>query len=328
MFKYLPDPPAVILKYLSHSLSHNLITARTAVIHLLLHPKLESIPPSTLASISQAILLDSTGLDASNPIPSHLEPPIPDVGPSSPTSTTWTIALLLPLLRSCVSNQPQAVVQLISRILSVVEPYPAPPFDVGLEASQLMGSLPDTLSMPLRQSLSGLMTDLAISEGSAQPVSAQGLAPTSAQPQPQSQAIDPGILTGPEISSIKLSDAFRNTIPQAMSLLLASYRDQVGRETNTQYAANPPVPSEGLQRMMKLCWALAGTGEGVLGHLVEVMLQQILSDAYGPKGENVDASMLLLEGLPVLLKWWNEQTNAPLSYPVSGLISASFGLTY
>ena len=283
------------------------------MIHLLLHPKLASIPQTTLSSISQAILLDSTGLDVSNPIPSHLESPLPDIGPSSPSSTSWTISLLLPLLRSCLNNPPQAVIQLISRILSIVDPYPAPPFDVGLEASQLMGSLPDTISMPLRQSLSGLMTDLAISEGSAQPVTA-GLAPTTIQSRPQ--AIDAGLSTGPEISSIKLSNAFSNVIPQTIALLLASYRDRVGYEANAKYAANPPVPSEGLQKLMKLCWALGGTGELMMEQLLMTTLQQVIPDTNGLKAHNVDACMLLLEGLPVVLRWWKDQSNG-LAYPVS-----------
>jgi mediator of RNA polymerase II transcription subunit 5 len=205
------------------------------------------------------------------------------------------------------------VMQLISRILSIVEPYPAPPFDVGLEASQLMGSLPDTISMPLRQSLSGLMTDLAISEGSAQPVSAQELAPTTVQSRPQ--AVDAGLSAGPEISSIKLSDAFNNVIPQTISLLLASYRDRVGCEANAKYAANPPIPSEGLQRTVKLCWALGSTGEVILEQLLTTMLQQVIPDANGLKAHNVDACMLLLEGLPDVLRWWKDQSDG-LAYPV------------
>jgi mediator of RNA polymerase II transcription subunit 5 len=205
------------------------------------------------------------------------------------------------------------VIQLISRILSIVEPYPAPPFDVGLEASQLMGSLPDTISMPLRQSLSGLMTDLAISEGSAQPVTA-GLAATTVQSRPQ--AIDAGLSTGPEISCIRLSDAFSTVIPQMMALLLASYRDRVGYEVNTRYATNPPVPSEGLEKLMKLCWALGGTGEVILEQLLTTMVQQGIPDTNGLNAHNVDACMLLLEGLPVVLKWWKHQSDG-LAYPVS-----------
>jgi mediator of RNA polymerase II transcription subunit 5 len=205
------------------------------------------------------------------------------------------------------------VIQLISRILSIVEPYPAPPFDVGLEASQLMGSLPDTISMPLRQSLSGLMTDLAISEGSAQPLTA-GLAATTVQSRPQ--AIDVGLSTGPEISSIKLSDAFSNVIPQTISMLLASYRERVGYEANTKYAANPSVPSEGLEKLMKLCWSLGSTGEVILEQLLTTMLQQVVPDTNGLGAHNVDACMLLLEGLPVVLRWWKDQSDG-LTYPVS-----------
>lgn len=206
------------------------------------------------------------------------------------------------------------MLQLISGILSIVEPYPAPPFDVGLEASQLMGSLPDTISMPLRQSLSGLMTDLAISEGSAQPVTSQGPASTTVQLRPQ--AIDAGLSTGPEISSMKLSDTFSNVIPQTIGLLLASYRGRLGHEANTQYAANPPVPSGGLERLMKLCWALGSTGEVILEQLLTTILQQAVPDAGGLKGHNVDACMLLLEGLSVALRWWKGQSEG-LAYPVS-----------
>ena len=284
------------------------------MIQLLLHPRLAEIPPSTLSSISEAILLDSTGLNASDTIPSHLESPIPDVGPSS-VSTTWTISLLLPLLRACTTNPPTAMVQLIIRILSIVEPYPAPPFDVGLEASQLMGSLPDTISMPLRQSLSGLMTDLAISEGSAQPGAASGS--TGAIDQPRPQAGMAGISSGPDISNINLSDTFSNTTQQSIALLLASYRARFGYDRNTQYAANSAVPSEGLQTYLKLCWALGASGEGILEQVVDTTLQQVLPDTYGLKKENVDSSLLLVEGLPVLLKWWKDHSDGRLSYPVS-----------
>ena len=176
-----------------------------------------------------------------------------------------------------------------------------------------MGSLPETISMPLRQSLSGLMTDLAISEGSVQPVTA-GLAPTTVQSRPQ--AIDAGSSTGPEISSIKLPDAFNNVITQTISLLLASYRDRVGYDANAKYAANPPIPSQGLQKLMKLCWALGGTGEVILAQLLSIMLQQVIPDTNGLKAHNVDACMLLLEGLPVVLRWWKDQSDG-LAYPVS-----------
>jgi hypothetical protein len=167
--------------------------------------------------------------------------------------------------------------------------------------------------MPLRQSLSGLMTDLAISEGSAQPLTA-GLAATTVQSRPQ--AIDAGLSTGPEISSIKLSDAFSNVISQTIALLLASYRERDGYEGNANYAANPTVPSEGLEKLMKLCWALGGTGEVILEQLLTTMMQQVIPDTNGLNAHNVDACMLLLEGLPVVFRWWKDQSDG-LAYPVS-----------
>jgi hypothetical protein len=168
--------------------------------------------------------------------------------------------------------------------------------------------------MPLRQSLSGLMTDLAISEGSVPPVSAQGLAPTMLQPRPQT--INAGTANGPEISSIRLSDAFGATVPQTIGLLLASYRDRIGSDKNAQYASNPPVPSKGLERLMTLCCALGSSGEEILEQLLTTVSQQVTPDATGLSGHSVDACMLLFEGAPVVLRWWKDQTDGRLPYPV------------
>jgi hypothetical protein len=128
--------------------------------------------------------------------------------------------------------------------------------------------------------------------------------------------MDAGSSAGPEISSIKLSDAFSNVIPQTTALLLASHRERVGYEANTRYAASPPVPSEGLQRFMKLCWALDSTAEAILEQLLTRMVQQVIPDTNGLNAHNVDACLLLLEGLPVVLRWWKDQS-AGLAYPVS-----------
>ena len=99
-------------------------------------------------------------------------------------------------------------------------------------------------------------------------------------------------------------------------MLLASYRECVGCEANKKYAGNPPGPSEGLERMTKLCQALGGTGEVVMEQLLTTMLHQIVPDANGLKAHNVVACMLLLEGLPVVLRWWKDQSDG-LAYPVS-----------
>jgi mediator of RNA polymerase II transcription subunit 5 len=325
LFSYLPNPPAVIIKYLSHCLSHHLVTARIAVIHLLLQPNLGSVPSATLDTICQTILLNSTGLDVSNPLPSRLDSPLPDIGPSSPSSTNWTISLLLPLLRTCTTTKvPQATTQLIGRILSIVEPYPAPPFDVGLDASQLMGSLPDEISIPLRQSLSGLMTDLAISEGSAQQAQVAPLAVDDRLS--RRQPVMAEITDGPAISSIMLADAFSDTIPQAIALLLASYREGVRYDKTEQYAStSPPIPSRSGIDFLKLCWSLGSTGGSVdvifsadviLDRVLGVILEQVIPDLSGLGAKNVDGHILLLEHLPVMLRWWKDQSNGGLAYPV------------
>jgi hypothetical protein len=99
-------------------------------------------------------------------------------------------------------------------------------------------------------------------------------------------------------------------------MLLASYRERVGNEANKKYAATPTVPSEGLEKLMKLCWALGGTGEVILEQLLTTMVKQVVPDTNGPNAHNVDACMLLLEGLPVVLRWWRDQSDG-LAYPVS-----------
>ena len=326
LFYYLPNPPAVILKYLSYCLSNQLATARTAVIHLLLQPSLDSVPSATLDTICQAILNDSTGLDASNPLRSQLDFPLPDIGPSSPASTSWTISLLLPLLRKCTTGKVAlATTQLIGRILSIIEPYPAPPFDVGLEASQLMGSLPDDISIPLRQSLSGLMTDLAISEGSAQQAQA---VPTTVDQLSLSrpQQVMAGMSDGPAISSIMLADAFSDAIPQAIALLLASYREGLRYDKTEQTTSTTPkIPSKRGRDLLKQCWSLVSLGSSsnvifsadvILDRIMGVTLEQVIPDLSGLGAKNVDGQMLLLENLPSLLRWWKDQSDGGSNYPV------------
>lgn len=328
MFTYLPDPPALILAYLSHALATRLITARTATIHLLFHINDHSIPSETLSSISTIILANPTGLDASDPLPSSLPAlnaaPAPDIGPSSPPppQSTWTLSLLLPLLRICTDKScTPPVIQLVSRVLSIVAPYPAPPFDVGLEASQLMGSLPDTISMPLRESLSGLMADLAISEGTQAQlqVQAQTQAVNPSAPNTILNAQKPGALEteGPRLSSIYPPDVYADTLPQALAVLLALYRQQRQYDRNPSYSSTPPRPPKGLLDILKVAWTLTTDGDRLLSDLLTVVVDQISGEAFGVDGKGVDGWVLLVEDIPTLLRRWKDQPGPKTQFPVS-----------
>jgi mediator of RNA polymerase II transcription subunit 5 len=324
LFDHLPDPPALILAYLSYALPSSLASPRTATIHLLFQLESTSIPSHTLSSICTAILANPSALDASEPLPSSLPSPDevsrPDVGPSSPPipATTWTLSLLLPLLRLCTDkNCPSPITQMVGKVLSIVAPYPAPPFDVGLESSQLMGSLPDSISMPLRESLSGLMTDLAISEVT------QAQAPVSA-----STAIDvpPGNgmdgaspLDGARLSSINPREIYTDSLPNALSMLLAAYRQQPRIDRNDSYSSTPPRPPKGLLDLLKLGWAISSNGEQLLSDLLSVILDQVSGDLSGMEGRNVDAWVLAVEDIPILVRRWKDQPGPKTPFPVCAI---------
>jgi mediator of RNA polymerase II transcription subunit 5 len=226
------------------------------------------------------------------------------------------------LLRICTDKScTSPVIQLVSRVLSIVAPYPAPPFDVGLEASQLMGSLPDTISMPLRESLSGLMADLAISEGTQAQLQSQAqtqaILPSGPKTTGTAQSFGAPETKGPRLCSLYPPDVYADTQPQALAILLASYRQQRQYDRNPSYSSTPPRPPKGLLDILKVAWTLTTDGDRLLSDLLSVAVDQISGEAFGVDGKGVDGWVLLVEDLPTLLRRWKDQPGSKTQFPVS-----------
>lgn len=241
----------------------------------------------------------------------------PDVGPSSQplSERKWTLSLLLPLLRYCADPhlqiQVQPITQLLSRVLAVVAPYPAPPFDVGLEASQLMGALPDILSVPLRESLSGLMMDLAVSDGVARTQAAQQSHPQKRQT--QDGQVEDG---APDFVFGRPGKTFGPVLPQAMGLLVENHRRSRHRARAIHKDGLPTSSAGGLVDLLKLSWRICEQGDIVLSSLLGVILSQVTAEPPALHASSVDAWLTLVEELPTALHWWKAQTDARLRYPV------------
>lgn len=334
----LPHPPALLLNYLSEALEWQLTSTRCFLKHLLYAIQRELPPVSTLSSIATIVLAQPSGLDASTPLPSSLtEPAIASrPGPSEPSSkTNWTLHLLMPLLRQCTNADqppPAPLTALLAQILSITAPYPAPPFDVGLEASQLMPLLPDVLSMPLREALSGLMTDLAISESTAQlQVTTNTANNAGGPPQAASQTAVAG---SQDVEMSKQDDhpaisAFTDPPPKTVtpsrmiSLLLAAARSRrTHRRTGDLEANDPkPEPDPDLVNIIRLCSASdwCESGEIALTSLLESAMEQTIAagDLQGVTPEAVRTRQVWVEEIPLVLKWWKHQGDLKMAYPVS-----------
>lgn len=307
-----------MVNYLSTALESGLLSSRNAIIHLLFTCESSSIPLPTLTAICSIL---NTSPIAIEPIPSSLElpqGPIPHDGPSSPPPQrqTWTLSLLLPLLRLCSDPQNQAITQLVSRVLAAVAPYPAPPFDVGLQASQLMGSMPELVAVPLKESLSGLMMDLAMSDA-APPVTSQ------AQPQQQQQqSATSGATDDDTFKLMTPVEAFGGNLPLHIALLVRNYLQQRARTSITHTgtladAGATPTPNNGLIDLLKACCSVYDLGESILTRLLAAALGQVASETPEFNTEHIAACMFILEDMPVLLRWWKDHSDdVMIPYPV------------
>lgn len=319
-----------------------LFTARTILLHLLFRAHEEGRKPlatAALSTICGILNASPTDLEPGKPLPSTLESPVAsshaDAGPSSSPAprSTWTLTLLLPLLKLCADPRPQSqsqtqlqpIVQLVSRVLSIVEPYPAPPFDVGLEVSQMMGQLPEVLAVPLRQSLSGLMMDLAMSDGASRNQAFNGgdSSMPSYQQQQQQQASVGGGPSGAsgsaELSTdIKFpspAESFAPFLSHAIALLVSAYRQTRPRERHADYTASPPSPNPGLIRLLKLSWRICDSSDVLLNNLLSAIVSQAVSAPPNLDGPSIDAFVMLVEELPEILHWWKTQQSPRLSFP-------------
>jgi len=320
-----PNPPsAVLLNYTSQAMSSSIITSRTFVIHLLfLFLEQESLSDAILASISNVILANPTGLEPGDSLPAALEKPfsqtrpVPDIATStsanpepSPVITASTLALLLPLLRICSltasSPAPTPIINFTTRILSLLEPYPAPSLEVGLEAGNLLQSLPEVLAAPLRDCLSGLMADLTISQDVAQ------LGISSAPPDPVEisniTSVTPKSLTSSHSSPL---------LPQIFEFLL-SYLLRSARWTRCpEYASEPPRPPDTHIKLLRLGPHIASDPSTFLLHLIQTAVNDWGGTYKGGSPEGVPSWLFLTEGLPVLLRWWRDNSDPKWPFPVS-----------
>ena len=321
------SPPALLLTYPSHAISSTLLSSRTFVTHLLFLFTGQD-PPSTafLTSVSHAVLANPTGLEASDHLSSTLAKPsvslasIPDVGTSAsaipepvPTVISSTLALLLPLLRLCSttagSHVPQPIIDLTTLLLSLLEPFPAPSLDVGLEAGNLLQSLPEALAAPLRHCLSGLMADLAISQDTAR----LRISSTSADPLTTAST-----RTGPPVSLT--SDVASLPLPQALSFLLAHLHRSARwtRQTDhaSDHAANPLRPPENHIQLIRLGPHIAHDPSTFLLHLFLTAVNDWGGSYNGGSSEGVSSWLFLTEALPLLLRWWKDHPDPKWPFPV------------
>lgn len=318
-----PSPPALLLAYLSQAIASTLVTSRTLIVHFIFFLSGHELPSiGLLASIAEIALANPTGLELGDHLPSTLEkfsPPthsIPDVGTSAsaslkPTSSSAlsTLSLFLPLLRICTftapSPAPTPVVDLTTRLLILLEPYPGPSLDVGLEAGSLLQTLPESLAAPLRHCLSGLMADLAISQDVAQ----LGImtAPTNAT----------ATANLPATHLLSLSSGVSSLpLPHTLAFLL-TYLHRSSRWTrNPEYLSEQPQPPPNHIQLIRLGPHIASDPSTFLSHLVQAAVNNWGGTYNGGAPEGVPAWLFLTEALPVLLRWWKDNPDPNWPFPV------------
>ncbi|KAK4687983.1 mediator of RNA polymerase II transcription subunit 5, partial [Tremellales sp. Uapishka_1] len=301
-------PPAILLSYLSLALETGLFSARILSIQLLFWIRSQTeLPLALLSTVSRILLLNPTGLERGNLLPAFLLPyksatPV-EGSPDGSAGSTSTLLLLLPLLRSCASDPSLAdISNLTGRILSLLAPYPAPPFDVGFQAGQLLSSLPDGLASPLRDCLSGLMADLTISQN---------------QPQIYPSVAKDASASGP--TSISHSLPLLPTI----TFLLEHLHRCSDWEVSRPDSSNPPTHH---LRLVRLGSQICSDPSSFLLHLLQAAMEALLRTPMGTQ-EGVIRWLFLIEGLPSLMDWWKQNPENGWIYPsdISTIIAAVYG---
>ena len=323
-------PPSIILAYLSALVEINTLSARVIATQLLFVLGAErtlSVP--TLTSIASIILSRPAGLEGPEFLPTSLSPPltpIPDIGTSAsatppPSTSTSTLGLLIPLLRLCSDgsappNSP--VVQLTSRLLSLLPSYPPPPLDEAITASQLSEHAPPAVALPLKNALSGLM-DIATAQESDVVHNLGMTIPTGAYEQATDYSAVHGLPRTVNMSAISGSHSTGSNLPvhHAVRFLLAYLQHSAPRTSNTTgYRADPPIPSAA-ERQVILLGKQLGTQPSVF---LESLLRETLLGAINIAPDaSVESSMrwgVLVERLPLMLRWWAEQSDPKWAYPV------------
>ena len=236
-----------------------------------------------------------------------------------------TLGLLLPLLRMCSvsSDSPPLtpLVALVSRLVSLLQPYPAPPLDIGLEAGGLFQSLPETISLPLRECLSGLMADLASSQETSQ---LQQLPTNPDQSNggvngKSNGAVDgPSTHSGQSIPSPLLPPLHTQiSLPHILAFLLTldlhSSRWTLSPDPNT----SPPKPADHHIELVKLGPHIESDPSTFLLHLIRAAITSHVGHYIGSTTEGTLRWLFMSERLPTLLRWWKDNSDPKWPYPVS-----------
>ncbi|GMK56239.1 hypothetical protein CspeluHIS016_0300790 [Cutaneotrichosporon spelunceum] len=300
-----PRPPALLLSYLSRALEDGLLSARTFSLSLLahMHRNEHSIHPPFLAAIAAALLGAPTGLDPSEPLPSPITLPTPDIGTSASgdAEPVSALTLMLPLLRLCVSGPPQ-LLPLAARLTALIPPLPAPPFEAGLEAAQLSSVLPEEVAKPLRDCLAGLMADLPMLEAAPAP------AVFSDVPIGSGFAELDGV---PQLSNLP------TTLPlRQMASFVIEYTERAHSwATSPLYSSDPPQPPQNLIHLIRLGRALTSDSQAYLLALLEAASARVTASLTQAPSQATRAYVFFTEELPVALRWWRDNADSKWPFP-------------
>ena len=242
--------------------------------------------------------------------PGTVDTPSSDPGPSNaPSSSTPTLALLIPFIRQCClpATPPSTIPALIGRLLTALQPYPAPPLDVSLEAGSLTSALPETVAAPLRDCLSWFMADFAVTQGAAQMNINDVPAPTAiAVPAPAIASDADRAIPVPALPPFSSSISLSASLEWEISHILRSNRWTISDPTMLK----PPENHIALLRLAPL-----------LATDASVFLRETLAAAVRyhegvPKDETVQRWLFATERLPILLKYWKGTSDLDYGYPV------------
>lgn len=318
-----PSAPGILVNYLAQALAAPLFTARTFVVALLAHLyrsdviATASITPQ-LVSISSALLANPTGLGPGDVLPSpiDLSSDVPDVGTSESAAAAPeqvpALTLILPLLRQCaaMSPPPPPLLAIASRLTTLIPPLPAPPFDVGLEAAQLSAVLPEDVGRPLRECLAGLMADLPLPDAPAQDVAGLFGVPDVGQ---QSGGFG-DIGAGMTMSSLRATPL---PLQQMAEFLIEYVRRAQGWTRNVVSTSEPPQPAPHLIHILKLGRSLSPDSSAFMSALLDAAAARVLAAWSKGPGEAVFPFVFFTEQLPVLFRWWHDNSDPKWQYPAT-----------
>lgn len=268
-----------------------------------MHRDEHSLPTALLASIATVLLATPTGLDASEPLPSPVTLPTPDVGTSASgeAEAVPALTLVLPLLRQCVSG-PRDLLALAAQLTALIPPLPAPPFEAGLEAAQLSGVLPEEVAKPLRDCLTGLMADLPMPE---------------AAPAPAIFSDVPMVSGFPELDGVPQLSNLPTTLPlRQMAGFLIEWAERAQSWTpSSSYASDPPQPPQHMVYLIKLGRALTSDSQAYLLALLEAASTRVIASLSLASGPATRAYVFFTEELPVAMRWWRDNADPKWPFP-------------